>query len=199
MDFALSDEQRLLVETRRFVASEIFPHEEAVDRAGSVPPELGKQIAERHRPGLFAANMPECRRWGPRCRYAGAFRPRIRQGELVARRLCRAAAADPARLPGEQIERYLLPTVRGERKDCFALTEPGAGSDAMAITTRAVRDGGDYRLNGTKHFISGVGVPDFAIVFAGPARTRRRAGRASRSPPSSSTAIRRGSRSAAAR
>src|SRR5690554_4186799 len=67
---------------------------------------------------------------------------------------------------GNQIDRYLKPCVRGERKDCFALTEPGAGSDAMAITTRAERRGDDWVLNGTKHFISGVGVPDFAIVFA---------------------------------
>jgi alkylation response protein AidB-like acyl-CoA dehydrogenase len=56
--------------------------------------------------------------------------------------------------------------MRGERKDCFALTEPGAGSDAMAITTRAVRDGADWVLNGTKHFITGAHVADFAIVFA---------------------------------
>ena len=67
---------------------------------------------------------------------------------------------------GEQRERYLRACVRGERHECFALTEPGAGSDAMAIATRAVRDGTDYVLNGTKHFISGVSVPDFAIVFA---------------------------------
>src|SRR5690349_260244 len=61
IDFALSDEQRLLIETvRHFVATEIYPHEEAVDRAGSVPPELGRQIAERAITlGLFAANMPE--------------------------------------------------------------------------------------------------------------------------------------------
>ena len=53
-----------------------------------------------------------------------------------------------------------------EKIASWCLTEPGAGSDAMAIATRAVRDGTDYVLNGTKHFISGVGVPDFAIVFA---------------------------------
>jgi acyl-CoA dehydrogenase len=66
----------------------------------------------------------------------------------------------------EQRERYLLPTVGGERHECFALTEPGAGSDAMSITTRAVRDGDDFVINGAKHFISGVGVPDFTILFA---------------------------------
>src|SRR4029077_9389477 len=61
IDFALSDEQRLLIETvRHFVATEIYPHEEVVDRAGSVPPELARQICERAIAlGLFAANMPE--------------------------------------------------------------------------------------------------------------------------------------------
>jgi len=61
IDFALSDEQRLIIETvHHFVATEIYPHEDAVDRAGSVPPELGRQIAERAiAQGLFAANMPE--------------------------------------------------------------------------------------------------------------------------------------------
>jgi alkylation response protein AidB-like acyl-CoA dehydrogenase len=67
---------------------------------------------------------------------------------------------------GEQRERYLLPTVRGERKECFALSEPGAGSDAMGLATRAEREGNGWRLNGRKHFASAPGLPDFAIVFA---------------------------------
>jgi alkylation response protein AidB-like acyl-CoA dehydrogenase len=66
---------------------------------------------------------------------------------------------------GEQIEKYLLPTVKGDKSEVFALTEPGSGSDAMSISTRAERDGDDYILKGQKHFISGVGLPDFAIVF----------------------------------
>ena len=67
---------------------------------------------------------------------------------------------------GEQRERYLLPTIRGERMECFALTEPGAGSDARAIQTRAVRDGDDWVLNGTKQFISHADHADFIIAFA---------------------------------
>jgi acyl-CoA dehydrogenase len=169
IDFALDDAQRQLIDTvRRFIASEIYPHEEAVDRAGTVPPDLGRQIAERaiaH--GLFAANMPEAVGGGGLDAVTLALFDREfgkaswSLAGYVGRPLQILLACQ-----GEQIERYLLPTVRGERKDCFALTEPGAGSDAMAITTRATRDGDDYLLNGTKHFISGVGVPDFAIVFA---------------------------------
>jgi alkylation response protein AidB-like acyl-CoA dehydrogenase len=66
---------------------------------------------------------------------------------------------------GDQIERYLLPTVRGERKEAFGLTEPNAGSDAMSIQTRATADGSDYLIHGSKHFISCVTKPDFVILF----------------------------------
>ena len=66
---------------------------------------------------------------------------------------------------GEQIERYLLPAVRGERMDALAMTEPGAGSDIRSMKTWARREGGDWVLNGTKHFISGADHADFVIVF----------------------------------
>jgi acyl-CoA dehydrogenase len=65
----------------------------------------------------------------------------------------------------EQRDRYLLPTVRGERMDALAMTEPGAGSDIRGMTCSARRDGDDWVLNGTKHFISGAEHADFVIVF----------------------------------
>jgi acyl-CoA dehydrogenase len=66
---------------------------------------------------------------------------------------------------GEQRERYLLPCVRGERHDCQAMTEPGAGSDLRGMKAFAKADGDDFVLNGTKHFISHADVADFAIVW----------------------------------
>ena len=66
---------------------------------------------------------------------------------------------------GEQRDRYLLPCVRGERHDCQAMTEPGAGSDLRGMKSFAREDGGDFVLNGTKHFISHADVADFAIVW----------------------------------
>jgi acyl-CoA dehydrogenase len=66
---------------------------------------------------------------------------------------------------GEQRERYLLPTIRGERMECFALTEPGAGSDARSIQTRAVRDGAGWVINGAKHFISHADHADYIILI----------------------------------
>lgn len=67
---------------------------------------------------------------------------------------------------GEQVERYLLPHLRGEMKPCFAQTEPGAGSDPGAMTTRAVRDGDGWVINGTKTFISGAGKADMHLLLA---------------------------------
>ena len=67
---------------------------------------------------------------------------------------------------GEQRERYLLPAVRGERAECLAMTEPGAGSDLRGMKTSAVESGGDFVINGTKHFISHADHSDFVILFA---------------------------------
>jgi acyl-CoA dehydrogenase len=66
---------------------------------------------------------------------------------------------------GEQRARYLLPAVRGERMDALAMTEPEAGSDVRGMKCTAVRSGGDWLVNGTKHFISGADHADFVIVF----------------------------------
>jgi alkylation response protein AidB-like acyl-CoA dehydrogenase len=66
----------------------------------------------------------------------------------------------------DQRQRYLLPTLSGELKSCFAITEPGAGSDARAIRTSARRDGNEWVINGEKTFITGGNEADFAIVFA---------------------------------
>ncbi|MGE4562518.1 MAG: acyl-CoA dehydrogenase, partial [Rhodospirillales bacterium] len=65
----------------------------------------------------------------------------------------------------EQRERYLLPAVRGEKLDCLAMTEPDAGSDIRSMKTLARREGNDYVIKGTKHFISHADIADFAIVF----------------------------------
>jgi acyl-CoA dehydrogenase len=65
----------------------------------------------------------------------------------------------------EQKERYLYPSVRGEKMDALAMSEPDAGSDVRSMSCTARRDGGDWVINGTKHFISHADVADFLIVF----------------------------------
>jgi acyl-CoA dehydrogenase len=67
---------------------------------------------------------------------------------------------------GAQIERYLLPAIRGERVECLAMTEPNAGSDLRSMKTKAERAGDHYIVNGTKHFISYADVADFIVLFA---------------------------------
>jgi alkylation response protein AidB-like acyl-CoA dehydrogenase len=66
----------------------------------------------------------------------------------------------------EQKQKYLVPMARGEKIGAFALTEPGAGSDAAATRTRAVREGDSYILDGTKHFITNGSICDVAVVLA---------------------------------
>ncbi|WP_137391975.1 acyl-CoA dehydrogenase family protein [Rhodoligotrophos defluvii] len=169
MDFQLTDQQALIVETaRRFVTTHLMPHEENIEQSGEVPDELRHELGRLAREaGLYAANMPES--------VGGAGLDNV-EFALLERELGRVSLAlsacvlRPAPIlkacRGEQIERYLKPTVAGERIDCFALTEPGAGSDASNIATTAKADGDDFILNGTKHFISHADVADFAIVFA---------------------------------
>ncbi len=67
---------------------------------------------------------------------------------------------------GEQIERFLLPCIRGEKTACFGLTEPGAGSDPSMLTTTATSDGDSFVLNGSKMFPTFADVADFVQVFA---------------------------------
>jgi len=169
MHFELTQEQQMLVDAVKcFVEKELLPHEEAVDKNDQVPPELAAQIRQKAlNAGLYAFNMPE--------EVGGGGLDYVTQA-LVERELAKVSwalhvfVARPSKIlmacQGQQIEQYLLPCVRGEKIDCFALTEPGAGSDANAIQTRAVRQGDDFVLNGAKHFISHAGVADFAIVFA---------------------------------
>ena len=169
MDFGLDDEQRAIVDTvRTFVTRELYPHEDEVDRLGDVPPELVEEIRDKAlKAGLYAANMPED--------LGGGGLDAVGM-TLVERELGRASyalqwlVARPSNIllacVGEQRERFLLPSIRGERHDCLAMTEPGAGSDVRSMTTRAVRDGDDYVIDGAKHFISNADKSDFVILFA---------------------------------
>ncbi len=170
MDFALTDEQRSIVEvTRAFVERELYPHEEEVERTGVLRPELAAEIRRKAlAAGLYAANMPE--------EVGGAGLDTVTlvlfEKELgkTSYALHYTGVARPSNIllagTPEQRERYLLPCVRGERVDCLAMTEPEAGSDVRAIRTRAVRDGDGWRINGTKHFISHVDEADFVILLA---------------------------------
>ena len=169
MHFGLTSEQRMIIDaTRAFVEAELYPHELAVERSDHLPLELireiqGKAIAA----GLYAANMPE--------EVGGAGLDTL-SWLLYERELGRAnyalhwtCVARPSNIllagTPEQRERYLMPCIRGETWDCLAMTEPGAGSDLRGMKASARQDGGDWVLNGTKHFISHADLAGFTIAF----------------------------------
>lgn len=169
MSFAPTDEQRMISEgLRAFVAAELHPHEALVDKLDHVPDELFDEIRRKAiAGGWYALNMPEEHGGGgldARHRVYAEFEFGRTSRALAV--ICNRPAPILKACQGDQIETYLKPVIRGERWECFALTEPGAGSDARAITTKAVAEGGDYIINGTKQFITMAMKADFIIVFA---------------------------------
>ena len=168
MNFNLTDEQNIIVETvRTFLENEIYPHEKKVDDTGVVPKELGIEIAQKCKEiGFFASNMPE--------KVGGGGLNHL-DFTLLERELGRGSNALTVffgRPSGilmacneEQKEKYLYPAVKGDKFDALAMTEPGAGSDVRGMECSAVQKGGDWVVNGTKHFISHANIADFVIVF----------------------------------
>ena len=168
MLYGLSAEQDMIAQTvRSFVEKEIYPHEELVERTGEVPTEIAQHIKEKTLElGFYACNFPQS---------VGCAGLSHVDFALVERELGRGSMAlnhffgRPQNIlmacQGEQIDRYLMPTVRGQRMDALAMTEPGAGSDIRGMKCSAQRNGGDWVVNGSKHFISGADHADFFIVF----------------------------------
>lgn len=176
MDFRLSQEQKLILETvRDFARTTLLPLEAELQQAelagrGHLFPDAAteRSLQKKARElGLWGLDTPE--------EYGGANLGTfmnaliaIETGKyLVPFRF--GGHADNILYAGndEQKQTYLIPTINGERKSCFAITEPTAGSDATNIRMTATRDAsGDWILNGDKIFITGGNEADFAIVFA---------------------------------
>jgi len=168
MDFALTEEQEMIVNTvRSFCENELYPLEDEVEKLGTVPTEIGDEIKQKVIDlGFYAANFPED---------VGGGGLNHLEFALLERELGRASMAlnhffgRPQNIlmacTPEQRERYLYPAVRGEKMDALAMTEPDAGSDVRGMKCSAVKDGDDWVVNGTKHFISGAEHADFLIVF----------------------------------
>jgi len=168
VNFGLSDEQQLIVDTvRSFVENEIYPHEAKVERTGEVPRELGDEIKQKCLDlGFYASNIPE--------EFGGGGLNNL-EFALLERELGRGSMAltvyfgRPSGIlvacNDEQREKYLTPVVRGEKFDALAMSEPNAGSDVRGMQCQAKPDGDDWIVNGTKHFISHADIADFCIVF----------------------------------
>ncbi|MFG1240120.1 acyl-CoA dehydrogenase family protein [Xanthobacter autotrophicus DSM 597] len=170
MDFSLSDETRMVVDTvRRFVRDKVQPLEQETEELGRVPPDkLAPLKAEAIALGLYALNMPA---------EVGGGGLSVLDMCLVEEQLGQTSDALIRRVFGQvypmlmactpaQRAAYLEPTITGEKICAMAITEPGAGSDAAAITTTARLEDGHWVLNGTKHFISDGDIADYVIVMA---------------------------------
>ena len=206
MDFSLSDEQRMVLETARdFAEREVRPRAAAVDAEGRFPRESIAKLAELGFLGIFIP--PE---------YGGSGLDTVSYA-LIIEELSRACAATGVIVSAhsslccypllefgteEQKQKYLIPLAKGEAVGAFALTEPEAGSDAASQRTVAVPDGDDYILNGSKIFITNAMIAKVFIVFCldrsarGRARHQRLHPRARHARASRSGARRRPSASA---
>ena len=176
MDLSLTQEQEMIIGlVRRFVREEILPLElkldpdaDALDAADrdrlisktkemglyglDIPPEYGGPDIDLVTRTLIAVEMSQHR--------AGLYAPCY--GVFGGAGLAQLFEATE-----EQKDKYLYPTLRGEKRGFFGLSEPSGGSDpARAIQTKAVRDGDNWIINGSKLWISGADRADFGLVFA---------------------------------
>jgi acyl-CoA dehydrogenase len=173
VDFSLTDEERQIRDTvRSFISKEVMPLEPEVlrnERAGrqGIDPDVLRGLRLKARQaGFWGINTPE--------EYGGMNLGAV-MSAILAIEVGRTfvpfsfgGSADNILYAGteEQRRRYLVPTIEGELRSCFAISEPDAGSDARNIRTRARRDGDDWVISGEKTFITGGNEADFAIVFA---------------------------------
>ncbi len=169
MVFDLTDEQRMIQETaRNFAQKEVLPVAAELDETGRFPAELVRQMAEL---GFMGVAVPE--------EYGGSGMDNVCYA-IAMEEISRACAStgvimsvnnslvcDPILKFGSEETRkeFLAPLASGKNLGCFGLTEPGAGSDAGAQKTTAVRDGDCYVVNGTKNFITNAPNADVIVVF----------------------------------
>ena len=165
--YGLSDEDLEIQARAATLADELIPSEvEAELNDGDLPKEVTAGHAARARElGLCATNMPtELGGMG----YTTLQQVLVQeQAGRVTNALAWVAATPPSWMPAVatlfQMERFVIPAIRGEREECYAITEEGAGSDVDAIVATARRDGDDYLLNGEKWHVTSYNVADFAF------------------------------------
>lgn len=173
MYLRLTEEQKLVQQTiRKFVKEELMPLENEVlknEREGrpSLSKEKMQELREKAKEfGFWGINTPE--------EYGGANLGQMMLA-IVLMELSKTfvpfsfgGSADNILYYGneEQKKKYLIPTINGEKKSCFAMTEPNAGSDTRNIKMTAVKDGNEWILNGEKTFITGGNEADFVMAIA---------------------------------
>ncbi len=170
MDFSLSSEQRMLIDTvRRFVKEELKPLEDEVEHKGYLEESIANLIHHKAKElGLYAMNMPAELGGGglsnmDRILCEEQFGHTT---DILIRRAFGNVYEPLLHCKGEQIKRWLTPTIDGTRTCAICITEPGAGSDAAGIKTHAKKTDNGWVLNGSKHFISDAEWSDFFLVSA---------------------------------
>jgi len=173
VDFQLSDEERAVRDTaRQFITRDVMPLEqEALRRERNHQPglersELRELQLKAKKFGFWGLSTPE--------EYGGMDLPAVLQSLIwteVGRTFVQFKFGGEADnilyyANDEQKAEFLVPTIEGDRISCFAITEPGAGSDAANIKLSARQDGDDWILNGEKTFITNGNDADFVIVVA---------------------------------
>jgi acyl-CoA dehydrogenase len=165
--YGLSDEDKQIQARAREFADELIPFEVEAELNGG---DLPKDIVAGHKAraielGLFATNMP-AELGGRGCTSLQQVLVQEQVGR-VTNALAWVAATPPSWLPAVatpyQLEKFVLPTVRGEREECYAITEEGAGSDVDGIVATVRRDGDDYLLNGEKWHVTSYNAADYAF------------------------------------
>ncbi len=168
--YGLSAEDLAIQARARAFADELIGFEEQAEAAGGeLPADLTAGHAKRARElGLHSTNMP-AELGGGGCTTLQQVLVQEQVGR-VTNALGWVAATPPSWLPKvatpDQIERYVRPAIAGEREECYAITEEGAGSDVDAIEATAHRDGDEYVLNGVKWHVTSYNTADFAFFQA---------------------------------
>jgi acyl-CoA dehydrogenase len=164
-------EQDLEIQARASgFAAELIPFEEQAEASGGeLPADLTAGHAKRARElGLTATNMPT-ELGGGGCTTLQQVLVQEQMGS-VTNALGWVAATPPSWLPevatADQLERYVMPAISGDREECYAITEEGAGTDVDAIEATASRDGEQYLLNGVKWHVTSYNTADFAFFQA---------------------------------
>lgn len=179
MDFTLSEEMRMLVGmVRDFIARELKPLEQRIEDDATLDDDVAREVMEKSRAlGLYAMNVPA--EWGGAgltCIERMIVEEQFgRTTDILIRRAFGNVYEVLLGGSDEQKERYLRPSATGERTGSICITEPGAGSDAAAITTRARPTDDGWVVNGMKHFISDATWSDYFItsVVTDPDSARR--------------------------
>ena len=165
-----SDIRELKAQVRRFLEAEVYPLEARIAERGSIDAaEIDDLRRKAREQGFSMLNMPP-EHGGRDLSMLGQVALEEESGKATNGLGFAVVDRGPRELleiaTPEQCERYVAPVARGEYREAWALTEPGAGSDLAGLQATAVRDGDDWVLNGEKWFVTSEGDPGYYIVLA---------------------------------